>query len=343
MLEYAGFAAHVTDTPMAEFLSSSTKALETMLQAYQTIGEGDAINYGTFWPYGLCYDFMARVLVPGIDLPDDAMWQVHEMELMKREDYDDILNIGWPEFFERFINERLLLDVPEERLPPQWKSLDVRGTWSELGVPVLSGGDVTTPIELLCGARSLEPFCFDLIEMPDKVETVMESMVPHLAAQTLSQAKNRGYPAVWVGGWRGAPSLLSPDMWNRFVWPFFRQLVQEVVDSGLIAILHLDSDWTRELNRFRELPKGTCVMSLDGETDIFRAKEILGDHMCLMGDVPATMLFMASPDEVYEYCTRLTRELGPTGFILQSGCDVPTNAKLENVRAMINAALDSRT
>ena len=84
-------------------------------------------------------------------------------------------------------------------------------------------------------------------------------------------------------------------------------------------------------------------MALDGETDIFKAKDILGDHMCLMGDVPAAMLFMASPDEVYEYCARLTRELGPTGFILQSGCDIPTNAKPENVRAMIRAALDSKS
>jgi hypothetical protein len=325
---------------MAEFLSSSTKALETMLQAYRTVGDGDAINYGTFWPYGLCYDFMAKVLVPGIDLPDDVMWQVHEMELMKREDYEDILNVGWPEFSERFMRERILVDAPADYLPPVWKTLDVRGAWSELGVPVLSGGDVAPPVELLCGARSLEPFCFDLIEIPDKVEAVMRAMVPHLAAHVVRQAKERGYPAVWVGGWRGAPELLSPEMWDRFVWPYLRQLVHEVADSGVFAILHLDSDWTRELNRFRELPKGKCVMALDGGTDIFKAKEILGDHICLMGDVPAAMLYMASPNEVFDYCTRLVRELGPKGFILQSGCDIPTNAKLENVQAMINAALD---
>ncbi|MBW1788591.1 MAG: uroporphyrinogen decarboxylase, partial [Deltaproteobacteria bacterium] len=72
-------------------------------------------------------------------------------------------------------------------------------------------------------------------------------------------------------------------------------------------------------------------------TDIFRAKEILGDHMCLMGDVPAMMLFHKSPDDVSEYCSKLIRELGPEGFILQSGCDIPENAKLENVQAMVAA------
>jgi hypothetical protein len=323
---------------MAEFLGSSNKALETMLEAYRLVGDGDAINYGTFWPYGLCYGFMAKVRVPGVDLPPDTVWQVEEKELMTREDYDRILDQGWPEFFEKFMKERIFDDVPAERLPPHWESLDVRGTWAEQGVPVLSSGDIPPPIELLCGARSLEPFCFDLIEIPDKVEAAMDAMVPHLAANTIRQAKERGYPIVWVGGWRGTPDLISPEMWHRFVWPYFRRLVREVVDSGLIALLHLDSDWSRELEHFRELPKARCIMALDGETDIFNAKEVVGDRMCLMGDVPATMLFMDTPEKVYDYCTRLVRELGPEGFILQSGCDIPTNAKLENVQAMVAAA-----
>ncbi len=80
-------------------------------------------------------------------------------------------------------------------------------------------------------------------------------------------------------------------------------------------------------------------MALDGETDIFRAKKVLEDHMCIMGDVPASMLFLNHPDDVYQYCSRLIRELGPQGFILQSGCDIPANAKLENVQAMVAAAV----
>ncbi|MCP4666916.1 MAG: uroporphyrinogen decarboxylase, partial [Deltaproteobacteria bacterium] len=206
------------------------------------------------------------------------------------------------------------------------------------GVPVLTGGDVTTPFELLCGSRSLNRFAFDMFDIPDKVEAVMDVMVPHLAGDGCRRARKLDYPAVWVGGWRAAPSMLSPSMWDRFVWPYFSRLVKEVVDSGLIALLHIDSSWDRELARFRELPRGRCILATDGETDLFKAKEVLGDHMCLMGDVPAGMLFMDGPDEVYNYCTRLIRGLGPEGFILQSGCDIPANAGLENVQAMVAAA-----
>jgi len=340
VLEYSGFAAYITHTPMAEFLTDSTKNIDTMIAAYHLIGEGDAINYGSFWPYALCYDFMSKVRVPGVELPPNEMWQIEETELLKPQDYDRILEVGWPEFCESFMQSRIFDDAPAEFFPPYRKSVDVRGRWQANGMPVLSGGDVTTPIELLCGSRSLMAFSLDLIDMPDKVAAVMEAMVPHLAAKAVTRAKKLGYPAVWVGGWRSAPCMLSPEMWDRFVWPFFYQLVKEVIAADLIAILHLDSDWTRELKRFKQLPRGKCILALDGETDIFKAKEILDGHMCIMGDVSASMLYLGTPDSVYEYSSRLVREVGPRGFILQSGCDIPTNASLENVKAMVAAALD---
>ena len=339
VLEYAGFAAHVTRTTMAEFLRSPTTNLNTMIQAFHLVGNGDAINYGSFWPYGLCHAFMSKVRVPGVDLPENEMWQVVETELMGRDSYDRILDMGWPDFKKKIMQECILNDVPAEYLLAKRKSVNVRAEWRSHGIPVLSGGDVTTPIELLCGARSLPEFAIDLIEIPDKVAATMEMILPHLANKAVRRAKKLGFPVVWIGGWRSAPCLLSPAMWNRFVWPYMRKLVYEVTDAGLIALLHLDSDWTRELERFRELPRGKCLMALDGETDIFRAKEVLGDHMCLMGDVPASMLFYKNPEEVYRYCSRLIRELGSVGFILQSGCDIPTNAKLENVQAMVAAAI----
>lgn len=341
VLEYSGFAAYATGTRMADFLGTPNKNLATMIEAWRLVGGGDAINYGSFWPYGLCYDFMSKVAVPGIDLPPDEMWQVVETELMTRKDYKRLLDLGWPAFFNEFISQRILHAVPQDYLPPNRKSPDVKSAWRAEGVPVLSGGDVTTPFELLCGARSLMKFSMDLMEIPDMVIAAMDAIVPHLAGAAIRRAIKGGYPLVWIGGWRTAPCMLSPDMFQRFVWPYFRRLVGEVVDAGLIALLHLDSNWTRELDRFRELPKGKCIMALDGETDIFRAKKILGNHMCLMGDVPASMLYLESPDAVAAYCAKLMRELGPSGFILQSGCDIPANAKLDNVKAMVAAATNS--
>jgi len=334
VLQYAGFAALARGAPMAEFVSSPARATELMLAAYDLIGGGDGVNYGSFWPYSLCRSFAARVRVPGQDLPPNEMWQVDEQEVMEPQDYRRILEEGWPAFFERLLRDRLGFRPPPA--PPP--GFDLKALWAGRGAPVLCGGQVTTPLELLCGARSLGQFARDLHRRPEEVAAAMEEIAPHLAAGACGRARALGLPGVWLGGWRSAPAMLSRPMWERFVWPFFRRLALEIAGQGLWVILHLDADWTRELERFRELPRRQCIMALDGATDIWRAKEVLGGHMCLMGDVPPHLLCLGTPDQVYDYSRRLVQGLGPEGFILHSGCDIPANAPLGNVRAMVAAA-----
>lgn len=342
VLEYCSFAALVTNTPLPEFLLNFRNSVEVMIRAYQKVAEvaeADAINYGGFSPYNLCYTWLSKVKVPGVDLPEDVPYQVFEEEVMVPEDYDLILRDGWPSFHSTFVKEKIMSSVPPEYLASNQPRVDVRGEWAKIGVPVLALGTAAPPFEFLSGGRSLNGFFMDLFDLADKVEAVMEAMIPYISASVCEQARNLGYPSVWVGGWRGAPAMISPEMWDRFVWPYLRRLVYEVIEQALIPLLHFDGNWDRELVRFREFPKGKCIMALDGETDIFKAKEVLGDHMCLMGDVPATMLSFDDPDTVYKYSSKLIRELGPEGFILQSGCDIPENAKLENVQAMVAAAM----
>jgi hypothetical protein len=312
-----------------------------MIEAWRIVNqrsEADAINYGSFDPYSLCFLFGSKVRVAGVDLPESGDWQVEERELMVQEDYDRILEEGWPAWWNRFLSDHIFDDVPFERHPWRQPAVDVRSPWAEQGIPVLTGGTVSPPLEILCGARSLYCFALDLLKRCDLLSRVMEEIVPHLALPMIESARKLGLPVVWVGGWRAAPAMLSPEMFSRFAWPHLLRLVHEIVDAGLIALLHLDSNWTRELKRFRELPRGHCILAFDGCTDIFKAKEVVGDHLCIMGDVPATKLALGKPEEVFDYCRRLIKALGPEGFILQSGCDIPNNARLENVQAMVAAA-----
>jgi hypothetical protein len=42
-------------------------------------------------------------------------------------------------------------------------------------------------------------------------------------------------------------------------------------------------------------------MHLGGESDIFKAKQILKGHMCLMGDLSCTRMQIWEPEQVTEY------------------------------------------
>ena len=110
--------------------------------------------------------------------------------------------------------------------------------------------------------------------------------------------------------------------------------------ANLICILHFDTDWTLNMPYLKDLPRGKCICELDSRTDIFKAKEILKGHMCIMGDVPATLLSLGTEDEVVNYCNKLHEIVGRDGgFILSTGCEFPIDAKFENVKAMLDTAL----
>ncbi|NIO06448.1 MAG: hypothetical protein GTO40_00105, partial [Deltaproteobacteria bacterium] len=106
---------------------------------------------------------------------------------------------------------------------------------------------------------------------------------------------------------------------------------------GIISVLHWDQDWTRDLSRLLEFPAKKCVLNPDGMTDIREVKEILGDHMAILGDVPATLFATGTPDAIYEYVKSLVRDVGPTGLLLCPGCDGPINTRPENMEAFVAA------
>ena len=69
-----------------------------------------------------------------------------------------------------------------------------------------------------------------------------------------------------------------------------------------------------------------------------KAKEVLGDRICIRGNVPASLLNLGSPEEVRAYCRNLIEKVGKGGgFILDGATGIPDEAKPENVRAMADA------
>ncbi len=71
-------------------------------------------------------------------------------------------------------------------------------------------------------------------------------------------------------------------------------------------------------------------------SDIFKAKEILKDHICIEGNVPSTLLQVGSVQDVKDYCKKLIDIVGKDGGFILSPRSSTDEVNPENLKAMID-------
>lgn len=335
------FAARYIGMSMAEYCADPEAPANTNLAAMDKLGGLDGINFagGGRITALLTSLWLARLGVPGRDLPPDSVWQVREAEVMTTDDYDFIINNGWQAFLGSYMPR--VIDMAEFGEAMGWLGANLTryvSMYRERGYVPVCAAITAPPYEYFCGGRSMQKFISDLYRIPDKVQAAMDTILPDIIGQAIGIAQASGVSGVWIGGWRSASVLVSPKLMDRFVWPYLVKMVDALVAAGLMPVFHWDQDWTRDLIRLQELPAKKCLMNPDSMTDMRKFKKLVGDRMAMMGDVPSSMFAAGTPDDIYNYVRDLVRLFGSTGLILCPGCDAPINTKPENMEAFVAAS-----
>lgn len=317
-----------------------------MLDTFEDLGGFDRLyKPNLFWPVagGRFCAAPVRVKIPGKQLAEDALNQIDEVELFSRADYDKIAakgwNAFWEEHYEKMTGGRSMqkLAAAQDRLLEEYiREVDI---CLEKDIQPLFGAYVDSMVMAFSMSRTLTQFTMDLYEVPDKVKAAMDACCDDLIRNALDVVGRTGIPLVFIVLERGSAFYYRLEVFEEFEWPYLQRYVDAFLSEGLTPWFHFDTDWGRNLPYLRQLPRGRCVCDLDGTTDIFHAKEILGGHMCISGDVPAALLSLGKPADVQAYCERLIDEVGRDGgFLLSTGCECPVDARVENVRAMVETA-----
>jgi len=136
---------------------------------------------------------------------------------------------------------------------------------------------------------------------------------------------------------------MSPRIFDEFFWPYAKKAIDTIVNRGFKVHCHWDNDLTPHLETMKDitkgLPKGKVLLDLE-KTDMKKAKQALGDRVCLLGNVPSSMLVYGTPEEVEKCCKKLIEDCAEGGgYILGTECETPWDSKRENVIAMIEAAI----
>lgn len=340
---YGGITQH-------EMLFDLKKADAALEKTIADLGRIDGMNLSyAGMGHLMSLMFLVPPLLPGIDgYPEDALWQFVEKPVMQPEEYRDVTAKGGRRWMIGKLRAHNPIVADPRRLVRQMLKIASFGFrskrsirhWRKKGVTFLVGSNITfTPMEWISiGLRSFNEYIMDLYRCPEDIQAAAGEFMKMFKPLGLLMARVSGIPRVFMGGTRTSASAINPKLFEKFALPEWLEMCTYYVEHGITPVLHLDSDWTPFLHYFKEFPRGKCILNLDGATDIFKAGEILGGHMCIMGDVPAAMLKLGEPEDVDDYCRRLFREVGSEGgFILSSGCTVPVDARPENVRAMLQS------
>ncbi|MCL4561023.1 MAG: hypothetical protein M1281_10450 [Chloroflexi bacterium] len=331
---------------LAHVVKDLDLARDVMIKTFEDLGGWDA----TFFPGGLVTDvgwgiFAMASKLPGYELDEDDLWQLDEKEIMKVEDHDFIQKNGWNAYL-AYAYPRVGAPCPPDRFIPRLIEMAAQGVkdtqvWEAKGISVFAGLGPQPPFEAVSFTRSLKETVGDVYRRPEVLEATLDTILAETVPmsigtfQDLKKATQWGNRVAFLGATR-AP-FLSPPNFERFFWKYIKSAVNQLLEAGITPMLHFDSNWDRYLECFLELPRAQVILELDGTTDIFKAKQVLKGHMCLMGDVPASLLKLGAPEEVTAYVKKLIDVVGEgSGFILSTGCDCPVDAKPENVKAMID-------
>ncbi len=215
--------------------------------------------------------------------------------------------------------------------------------WAEVyGMPVLVAGISDPPMDYLSDHfRGFNGIMMDIKRHPDEVVAACEAMYP--LALRMATASFGGPPAPfpWIFLPLHVPTYLRPVDFEKFYWPTFSRLINDLADGGYNSLLFLEGDWEPHFPFLAQLPKGRVLGLI--EQKIIEAKRAIGNTMCLAGGLSTDLLGYGTPEECVAQAKKVIDACAPGGgFIL--GADKallsPNDAKPENLKAVTEFAME---
>lgn len=139
-----------------------------------------------------------------------------------------------------------------------------------------------------------------------------------------------------IGIGDAAASLIGPELYEEFVWPREKRLVEGIHKLGARVRLHICGDTRSILAGMGRL--GCEIVDLDFPVPVAEARQAMSPDQVLLGNLhPVALLRNGTPDAITSAIQECHRQAGAR-FIAGAGCEVPRDTPHENLRALIDYA-----
>ncbi len=204
------------------------------------------------------------------------------------------------------------------------------------GVPNLLGGFTKAPFDVIGDTlRGTEGVIKDMFRQPDKLLKSLEVLTPIMIGMGIGSFQQTGNPLIFIPLHKGADGFMSDEQYKTFYWPTLKQVMLGLIEAGCVPFPCAEGCYNTRLKYLAELPAGQTLWMFD-QTDLVKAKDIIGDNISIMGNLPASLLKVGSTQEVKDYCKKMIDTVGKNGGYIVGNGSFIDEANPENVKAMID-------
>jgi len=198
-----------------------------------------------------------------------------------------------------------------------------------VGKDKLIEGWIEGPIAEGADLRGINTLMMDFFDDPPFVRDLF-AFVIELELRFAREQLKAGADVIGVGD--AAASLVGPDIYEEFVWPYEQKLVDGIHALGGKVRLHICGNTRRILEGIGKL--GCDIVDLDSMAPISEARQKMGPNTILLGNLnPVTVLRNGDAAGVTAAIAECHHQSGPR-FIVGAGCEVPRDTPPENLRAL---------
>lgn len=132
-------------------------------------------------------------------------------------------------------------------------------------------------------------------------------------------------------------TIISPAQFREFAFPYITRLIEYLQSRGKGCTLHICGKTNKIWGDMADT--GAGCLSIDNVADLEAAKKQVGHKVRITGNVdPSTVMLQGTPQDVRHAVLACVRQAYdcPKGYIVSSGCSLPTEVPFVNIHTMLN-------
>jgi uroporphyrinogen decarboxylase len=205
----------------------------------------------------------------------------------------------------------------------------------ELGDTTLVAGCVLGPMSLATQMLGIETALYLAADDPQRFERILDFSAAVAIRYGIAQIEAGAHlPIVFDPA--ASPAVVPPQFFREMLLPRLQRVFAAYRQAGTLANwLNIAGPTAGILPYYPAA--GVDIANFDYYIEPQRALDLL-PNTCLDGNMKSLLFVDATPDEVSAVASQLVSAFADRGgFLLSSGCEIPLEAKPENIVAMVAA------